>query len=80
MKGSNLLKDQRCFIMNYGFSGSFQSPYLRMTTTESATHNKNIENHTHANTHHLNVGTFGNNSPNKCSIVVIGGKYLEKDK
>ena len=46
-----------------------------MTTTDSDTHYKTIENR--ANTH-LNVGTFGNNSPNKCSIVVIGGKYLEQ--
>ena len=75
MKGSNLLNDQRCFVMNYGFSGAFQSPYLRMTTTDKHHRNTNIETHTHT---HLNVGTFGNNSPNKCSIVVIGGRYLEQ--
>ena len=77
MKGSNLLKEQRCFIMDYGFSCSFQSPYLKMTTTASAKNHKNIENHTHKHTH-VNVGTFGLNSPNNCSIVVIGGKYLEQ--
>ena len=27
---------------------------------------------------HLNVGTHGSKSPSKCSIVVIGGKYLEQ--
>ena len=27
---------------------------------------------------HLNVGSFGMSSPSKCSIVVIGGKYLEQ--
>ena len=63
MMGSNVLNDQRCFILNYGYSGSFQSPVLRMTT-DSVTH--------------LNVGTLGLNSPNKCSIVVVGGKYLKQ--
>ena len=48
-----------------------------MTTTAFAKNHKNIKNHKHKHTH-VNVGTFGLNSPNKCSIVVIGGKYLEK--
>ena len=63
MQGTNVLNDQIYFIMNYGFSGSSKIPELKMTTD--------------FDTHH-NVGTFGLNSPSKCSIVFIGGKYLEQ--
>ena len=62
-KGTKVLHDQRCFILNYGYSASFPFPYLRMTSDSDF---------------HLNVGTLGINSPSKCSIVVIGGKYLEQ--
>ena len=61
MHRSDVLNNQRCFIMSFGYHGALPFPYLRMTITT-----------------HLNVGTFGNNSPNICSIVVIGGKYLEQ--
>ena len=44
--GSEVLNVQRCFMMNFGYQGSFQFPNLRMTT-DSDTHLKNI-------------GTFGN--------------------
>ena len=46
VKGSDVLNVQRCFMMNFGYQGSFQFPNLRMTT-DSDTHLKNI-------------GTFGN--------------------
>ena len=55
--------DQRCFILNYGNKMTFALPQLRLTLDSEKI---------------LDVGTFGANSPSKCSIVVIGGKYLEQ--
>merc|ERR1711994_958274 len=50
--------------MNFGYKESFPFPQIGLSLNSDQ--------------HHLNVGTFGLNSPNKCSIVVIGGKYLEQ--
>ena len=63
--GDEFLSNQRCFILNFGYQKSLPFPQLHfLIEPESKSH--------------FNVGTFGLNSPNKCSIVVIGGKYLER--
>merc|ERR1711994_1040117 len=55
---------QGCFILNFGYNKPSTFPEIHLSPDLDA--------------FHLNVGTQGLNSPNKCSIVVIGGKYLEQ--
>ena len=55
---------QGCFILNFGYNKPSTFPELNLSP--------NLD------TFHLNLGTLGISSPNKCSIVVIGGKYLEQ--
>ena len=61
--GEDYLQDQRCFILNFGFKQPLSFPEIKLYP--------NFE-------FQLNVGSLGLNSPNKCSIVVIGGKYPEQ--
>ena len=49
--------------MNFGYKSQISFPVLKFYLDSDF---------------HLNIGTFGMNSPNKCFIVVIGGKYLEQ--
>ena len=62
-KGSDVLSEHGCFILSFGYS----DPFFYPATIVSLDLDLNIS---------LNVGTHGNQSPNKCAIVVIGGKYL----
>ena len=62
-RGGNVFNGQRCFVLNFGYKESFPFPQIGLSLNSD---------------HNLNVGTFGLKSPNKCSIVVIGGKYLEQ--
>ena len=54
---------QGCFILNFGYNKPTTFQEIKLVP-----HLEVI----------LNVGSLGLKSPNKCSIVVIGGKYLEK--
>ena len=63
MKGSDLLADHRCVIFNFGFKETFNFPNTKLT----------LKNATK-----LNIGTFGTHDPSKCSIVVVGGVYLDQ--
>ena len=54
---------QGCFILNFGYNKPSTFPEIKLVP------------HLGAN---LNVGSLGLNSPSKCSIVVIGGKYLKQ--
>ena len=63
MKGSDLLADHRCVIFNFGFKETFNFPNTKLT----------LKNETK-----LNIGTFGTHDPSKCSIVVVGGVYLDQ--
>ena len=60
---SDVLMDERCSIMNFGYQQSFVHPALQLTLGAE---------------YQLNVGTLGSYSPSKCSIVVIGGKYIDR--
>ena len=60
----DVLNDKRCFILNFGYKAPLPFPDIQISPD--------------LDTFHLNVGTLGINSPNKCSIVVIGGKYLQQ--
>ena len=64
ISGVDIFRDQRCFILSFGFKKPLTFPEIKLTLDYSKLH--------------LNVGSFGMNSPSKCSIVVIGGKYLEQ--
>ena len=59
--GEDDLQDQRCFILNFGFKLPFPFPEVQLYPNSDF---------------HLNVGSLGLKSPSKCSIVVIGGKYV----
>ena len=61
-KGSDVSHDLRCFILNFGYKRP--SPFPEFSRS--------------VDSFHLNVGTHGSMSPSKCSIVVIGGKYLDQ--
>ena len=61
----DVLNDKKCFILNVGYFAPLPFPDIKLSSDLNSLF-------------HLNVGTLGINSPNKCSIVVIGGKYLEK--
>ena len=63
MNGVDILQDQKCFIVNFGFKNPLPFPEIKLSADPKF---------------HLNFGSLGLNSPNKCSIVVIGGKYLEQ--
>ena len=63
MNGKDDFHDQRCFVLNFGFKKPLDLPEIKFSPDPNF---------------HLNVGTDGLNSPSKCSIVVIGGKYLER--
>ena len=62
-KGEDTLRDWRCFILNFGFKKPFTFPELKLFPNSEF---------------HLNIGTLGLYFPNKCSIVIIGGKYLKQ--
>ena len=59
----DVLSHDRCLIMKFGHLQPFTHPSLQLTLEPG---------------YQLNVGTLGSYSPSKCSIVVIGGKYLEQ--
>ena len=64
MEGSNPLKDQRCFILSFGYMKPFPFPDVKLSSDFEFP---------------KNIGTFHVQAfPNKCSIVVIGGKYLQQ--
>ena len=63
MNGVDILQDQKCLIVNFGFKNPLPFPEIKLSPDPKF---------------HLNVGSLGLNSPSKCSIVVIGGKYLEQ--
>ena len=63
MNGKDDFHDQRCFVLNFGFKKPLDLPEIKLSPDPNF---------------NLNVGTDGLNSPSKCSIVVIGGKYLEQ--
>ena len=63
MNGKEDFHDQRCFALNFGFKRPLPFPEIKLSPDPYF---------------HLNVGTHGSKSPSKCSIVVIGGKYLEQ--
>ena len=60
-QGSDVLNNQGCFIINFGYKNPLPFPELKVATSTE---------------YHLNVGTFGTNAPSKCFIVVVGGNYL----
>ena len=60
-QGPDVLLHQKCFILNFGFKQSLPYPQIKLSLESQL---------------HLNVGTFGMNSPSKCFSVVIGGKNL----
>ena len=62
-EGYDILNGQKCQILNFGCKETFPFSQIKVLLKSSF---------------HLNVGTLGLNSPNKCSIVVVGGKYLEQ--
>ena len=62
-RGDEFLDNERCFTLNFGYQKYLPFPSLHFVPYSEF---------------HLNVGTLGLNSPNKCSIVVIGGKYLQQ--
>ena len=62
-RGYDIINDQRCLAINFGYKKAMPFPTIELYPTHDF---------------YLNVGTLGANSPNKCSIVVIGGKYLEQ--
>ena len=51
------------FILNFGYKNALPLPEIRISTDSDFL---------------LNIGSFGIKSPSKCSIVVIGGKYLDQ--
>ena len=61
-QGPDVLLHQKCFILNFGHKQSLPYPQIKLSLESQL---------------HLNVGTFGMNSPSKCFSVVIGGKNLE---
>ena len=64
MEGSNPLKDQRCFILSFGYMKPFPFPDVKLSSDFE---------------YPKSLGTFHVQAfPNKCSIVVIGGKYLNQ--
>ena len=62
-KGSDIWNSQRCLIFNFGYKETFPHPEIILSLKPNFL---------------FNVGTFGLHSPHKCSIVVIGGKYLNQ--
>ena len=64
-QGYDIINDQRCLLLSTLVTRK-QSPFLPLNCIYP-THD-----------FRLNVGTLGANYPNKCSIVVIGGKYLDQ--
>ena len=64
-KGSEILHGLRCMIINFGYKENF--PYAEIKLSLALESNFK-----------LNVGSFGFKSPNKCSVVVIGGKLLKQ--
>ena len=62
-KGSDIWNSQRCLIFNFGYKETFPHPEIKLSLEPNFL---------------FNVGTFGLHSPHKCSIVVIGGKYLNQ--
>merc|ERR1712155_145169 len=63
MKGFDVLTEQRCFTLNFGYQQPFPFPQLWLDLKSTLP---------------LNVGSLGNKSPNKCHIVIIAGQYLDK--
>merc|ERR1712155_146175 len=63
-QSEDVLNDKGCFILNFGYAAPLPFPDIKLSP--------NLD------TFHLNLGTLGINSSNKCSIVVIQGKYLEQ--
>ena len=63
VNGADILQDQGCFILNFGYKQPLPFPEIKLSLDPNF---------------YLNVGTDGLNSPSKCSLVVIGGKYLEQ--
>ena len=64
MNGEDILQDQRCFIINYGFKKPLPFPEIKLSPDPKF---------------HLNVGSLGIKSPNKCLIVVIWGALVTPD-
>ena len=58
-RGKDSLKNERCFLMKFGYTKPFLQPGLELSLDPDF---------------HLDVGTFGMNAPSKCSVVVIGGR------
>ena len=65
MRGSNVLETQSCMIFNFGWYHHL--PYPHMMLTEDTTVTERL---------FWRTGPF--RSPNSCSIVLIGSKYLDK--
>ena len=63
MKGFDVLAEQRCFTLNFGYQQPFPFSQLWLDLDSTLP---------------LNVGSLGNKSPNKCHIVIIAGQYLDK--
>ena len=58
--GFDVLNEKGYFNLNFGYTSQISIPGLKLSLDSDF---------------QLNVGTPGLNSPNKCSIVFIGGKY-----
>ena len=59
-KRSNILNNMGCFIVNFGYKETSPYPQINLSMDVFP----------------FNIGTYGSKSPSKCSIVLIGGKYL----
>ena len=64
-KALHVFNDKRCLLLNFGYKNNLPLPQMKMSLDKDSKD-------------HLNVVTHANNFPNKCFIVVIGGKYLDK--
>ena len=63
-KALHVFNNKRCLLLNFGYKNNLPLPQMKMSL------DKDLKDH-------LNVVTHANNFPNKCFIVVIGGKYLD---
>ena len=59
-KRSDVLNNMGCFILNFGYKETSPYPQINLSMDVFP----------------FNIGTYGSKSPSKCSIVLIGGKYL----
>ena len=64
-KALHVFNDKRCLLLNFGYKNNSPLPQMKMSLDKDSKD-------------HLNIVTHANNFPNKCFIVVIGGKYLDK--